>query len=1178
MTWGQNLNSPKGPDSGPIKLVVGIGASAGGLEAFLTFFAHLPRDTGMAFVLVQHLSPSHDSMLTEILAKAATIPVVEATDDMPLVANRAHVIPQDATLTIKDGRLRVSKPAPPRSDRRPIDSFFASLAEDQAENAVCIVLSGVGSDGAAGLAQVKEHGGLTIAQGDFEDRAMSGMPQSAAATGLVDYVLRVEDIPARLIAYRDHLDHVADRKDGEGTRTDAAQHLASVMNVLRAKTGHDFSKYKAKTVTRRIQRRMQVLQAETVPDYIKLLQEKATEPELLFQDLLIGVTEFFRDPEAFQGLAAAIEAMVEKGGEDPSLRVWTPACSTGEEVYSLAIMIRELLDARGSKIAVQIFGSDIDGRAIEAARTGRFERILGLSPERLKKWFYKSDGGFYPVREIRSMCVFSVHNVAKDPPFSKLDLVTCRNLLIYMDADLQDRVLRTFHYALRPGGLLFLGLSEGVSGHDSLFLVQDKAARIFRRREGVASVPQLPATESTQAKAEHASAPPGRNAGDRVERAVRAALAQHAPVFIVVDQEFNIVRYSGGDAALFLEPTAGAASLSLLQNLKRSLRVVVRTALQSVVKTGQGVVVDNVAMRLEGRQRLLSVIVEPVPDEGREGLFVVAFHNLRTASPETPGGADTGEPNPEARAAEQELRSTRAQLQTSISSLETANEEMKSAAEEYQSVNEELQSTNEELQTSKEEMQSINEELQTVNAEMMAKNELLSNLNSDLQNLLDSTQIATIFLDESLRIRNFTPGMADIFSLRDGDRGRPLTEIVSLVAYDGLMRDVTKVLRELTVVEREVNLLDRAATFIMRVRPYRSIDRVIEGVVITFIDVTERKRAEHAQDVSERRFSAIVNQASVGITETDLNGGFQLTNAAFEAMAARSGPELCQLTRRELIAPDDVKAISARFDQAARDGEAFEAEYRILRRDGTTIWVHDSVSILEGEDGKPARVISVTLEIDKRKGAEEHARLLLGELDHRVKNILAIVSSIVAQTLKSNPSPKDFAESINGRIAAIARAHGLLTDRGAGRAGTLRELIQTELEPYRGRDLVIDGPDVVLTPKAGLSIAMSIHELASNAAKYGSLSESKGCLAVTWEVSAGPDPRLRLHWVESDGPRVPGPPAKRVFGTSLIERSMAYEWDALVVRTFAESGVKCTIDLPFTADVGELRMLVEVVK
>jgi two-component system CheB/CheR fusion protein len=1098
-------------ESTPPNLAVGIGASAGGLQAFTAFFAHLPPDSGMAFVLVQHLSPDHESILTELLDKDAPIPVVEAKHGMRLEANRVHVIPPDATLTIADGKLQVVKPAPPRSSRRPIDSFFTSLAQDQGENAVAIVLSGVGSDGSGGLAAVKESGGLTIAQAEFDHQPMAGMPQSAAATGYVDYVLPVEEMPAKLIEYRDHLALVADRKDADGTRTDAGEHLATVLAVLRSKTGHDFAKYKSKTVTRRIQRRMQVLQADTVPAYIKHLRDDPRESEALFRDMLIGVTEFFRDPEAFQGLSAAIDAVLARGGE-LSLRVWAAACSTGEEAYSLAITIRELLDARGANLDVKIFGTDIDDRAIEVARAGRYVRTTGISPERLQRWFYPDEGAYCPARQIRGMCIFSVHNVTKDPPFSKLDLISCRNLLIYLDSELQDRVLRTFHYALKPDGLLFLGSSEGVSAHAKLFKVQDKAAHIFQRQEGNAAFTAMPMPVQTLPAANRPEGQPGRGAGDRIDRDVRTALAKHLPVFLVVDRQSNIVRYSGGEAARYLEPSPGVASLSLLSNLRKSLRVVVRSSLQSAINTGEGSVVDNVPVLIEGRQRRLSVIVEPLDGAADAGMFVVAFQEMRPSGPEPAHATDGGAKSPETLAAEQQLRAIRGQLQSTISELETANEEMKAASEEHQSVNEELQSTNEELQTSKEEMQSINEELQTVNAELMAKNDLLTNLNSDLQNLLNSTQIATIFLDDNLRIKNFTPGMSEIFSLRDSDRGRPLTDIVSLVAYDDLRRDAAKVLRELTVLERELRLQDRDSTFTMRIRPYMTVERVIDGLVITFVDVTARKRAEAAQRISERRFSAIVDQAAVGITETDLSGRFVMTNTVFQTMANRSAEALQQLSRRELIHPDDVGAVMTCLEQAVSDGKPCRTEYRLLRPDGSAPWVHDSISTLTAADGAAARIISVTLEIEQRKRAEEQAGLLLGELDHRVKNILAIVSSIVAQTLKTNPTPEVFAETIEGRIRAIARAHSLLTNRGGGHDTTLRDLIVIEMKPYEGREIRVEGPDLVLTPKAGLSLAMAIHELASNAAKYGSLSDPEGRLDITWTATDSPEPQNCAGW------------------------------------------------------------------
>jgi two-component system, chemotaxis family, CheB/CheR fusion protein len=1159
------------PGAYPAPLIVGIGASAGGLSAFRTFLGNIPLKTGMAFVLVQHLSPDHKSMLTEILAREAPLPVIEAENDMMVEPDHVYVIPADSTLQIRNRRLQVDRPAPPRENRRPIDTFFVSLAEDQAENAVCVVLSGTGSDGSSGVMTVKEHGGLALAQAEVDHTAMPGMPQSATNTGLVDYVLPVEAMPAKLLEYQQYLARVADRKDGDGTRTDVAGHLGTITSLLQAKTGHDFGKYKEKTVTRRIQRRMQVLQTETFPAYIDRLRQDPSESELLFRDLLIGVTQFFRDPDAFEALGAAIAKILSGHRRDAPIRVWVAACSTGEEVYSIAILLREAMEQLGISLSVQIFGTDIDDRAIEFARSGRYGKTIGLSAEQRTRWFIEENGEFCPTRQIREMCVFSVHNVIKDPPFSKLDLLSCRNLLIYMDSELQDRILRVFHYALNPGATLFLGPSEGASRHGQLFAAEDKKHHIFIRRDADVSAPAFPIP-----------APPiGRQplagvfdstSGDRIERKARLALAKYSPVYIVIDAQQNIVRFSGGETGRYLEPSAGAASLGLFGNLRKNLRAIVRTSIQKALATGEPVVNEDVIIQIDGTTRLLTVIVEPIVDDA--GVCVVAFREGGTGSRQAAREMSLTEDEAvRARATEHELRTTQVQLQATIDDLETANEEMKSAAEEYQSVNEELQSTNEELETSKEEMQSINEELQTVNAELQSKNALLTHLNSDLKNLLDSTQIATIFLDDQLRIKSFTPGMVEVFSLREGDRGRPLTEIVSLLAYEDLRRDVAKVLRDLTTIERELPLIDHAATFIMRIRPYRSVENIIDGVVITFVDITDRRNAETARQMSETRFSVIFDQTTVGIAEIDLSGRFVVTNARFQDMVGRSADELQHLHKQDITHHEDLARYDALLERLVETGAPFEIEKRYLKRDGSQVWVHDSVSPMRDGEESLRHLIVVSLEIGDRKRAEEQTELLLGELDHRVKNILAIVSSIVSQTLKTS-SPAQFANAIEGRIAAIARAHSMLTEHGAQGKTSLREIVLTELAPYDRDDRVVsvDGIDVVLTPRAGLSLALAIHELASNAAKYGALSKESGRLSVTWTVGGDAQVRtLTFVWLETGGPPLAGAPKQQGFGTTLIERSLTYELDATVNREFLTTGLRSIIQIPLTISVGEIR-------
>jgi len=1004
----------------------------------------MPADSGMSFVLVQHLSPNYKSQLAEILGKTTEMPVLEAKHGLELAPNTVYVIPPDATLTVADRKLVVNKPAPPRPERRPIDTFFYSLAEDVGENAVCIILSGTGTDGTLGLTAIKESGGLTLAQAEYDHMAMSGMPQSATASGQVDEVLAVEDMPAKLLAYKNHLQKVSSAKGEDGTRADMASHLAAISKLLLAKLGHDFGRYKEKTLTRRVQRRMQVLQVDTVPEYIEVLKKTPVQIELLFREFLIGVTQFFRDPLAFEALEkVAVPKILEHKSNNDTVRVWVPGCSTGEEVYSIAILLKEACIRMQIAPKLQVFGTDVDDRAVATARVGRYRNVEGVSAKRLDHWFAKDEDQFCLVKEIREICVFSPHSVVKDPPFSKLDLLSCRNLLIYMNADLQDRVLNSFHYALRPDGILFLGPSESTTRLTSAFSALDKKHRIFARLKSEAMFPQLSPAPAFKRSlpVETAGSAVGE---DRTDRNARRALEQYAPAYVVIDSDQNIVRFSGGNVGGYLEPSSGAASLKLFGLLRKTLRPAVRDSLLAVAKTQQPAVQEDIALMIEGKSRLITLIVTPIAGD----LCVVAFQDSRVVSAEVPAGGPRAENKDHVNmAVEQELRTTKIQLQIAVDELESTSEEMKSSAEEYQSVNEELQSSNEELETAKEEMQSVNEELHTINADMTAKNEMMTLLNSDLKNLLDSTDIATVFLDNDLRIKSFTSGMMQIIHLREEDRGRPITEIVHLLNYSDLQKDVREVLRKLTVLEKEVRVNEQGMTFIMRIHPYRTIDNFIDGVVITFVDISGRKQAE------------------------------------------------------------------------------------------------------------------------------ERAALLMGELDHRVKNILSIVSAVVKQTLKSNSRPKDFAENIEGRIAAIARAHGVLTKDGGETDTLLRPLIETELAPYdRAGNITIDGVDVMLSPKASLALAMAIHELCSNATKFGALSTEAGKLSVTWKVigSLGQQ-TLHLIWLEIDGPPVEKP-KRHGFGSTLIERGLPHELDAKVQRDFLATGVRCTIDIPLTESIGRLRV------
>lgn len=869
------------PDPEP-KLIVGIGASAGGLEAYRSFFAHMREDSGIAFVLIQHLSPDHDSFLAELLCKATPMTVTQAEDGMTVGPDCVFVIPPDATMTIMGGRLKVVRPAPPRDHRRPIDTFFESLAKDRGENAIGIILSGTGNDGSIGVIAIKEHGGLTLAQAEFDHHALPGMPRSATSTGQVDEVLAVEDMPARITAYQSHLTSVAGKKDGAGARQDAASHLSTIMKALRARTGHDFSEYKEKTLLRRLQRRMQVLELDTPDAYIALYGEQPEELDLLLQELLIGVTQFFRDPAAFEALnAIVLNDLVAAKGADEDLRIWVPGCATGEEVYTIAMLVREAMGERRPRPGVQIFGTDIDERAIAIARQGRYRApIAGVGDERIERWFIGEGDECRVVPEIRDMCVFSAHSLIKHPPFSRLDLISCRNLLIYVDAPVQDRVMRTFHYALKPGGHLFLGSSESMTRSSELFVALDKKHRIFERRttEGLS----LPEVSGAGRSTDRKPAAPGSGAAsdDRLDKSARRVMERYYPPHVVIDRRHQIVRFSPGAIGQYLEPSPGAPSFALFDILHKALRSPMRAVLQEVQASNTAVRHENLPLRVAGLPRLVTLIAEPMGGDAEAGLIVLAFQD---------GGAGVSEGKSEqssddSLALEHELRTTRAQLQATIDELEFANEEMKSSNEEFQSVNEELQSSNEELETAKEEMQSINEELQTINVEMANKNDLLGRLNSDLKNLLESTEIASLFLDERLRVRSFTAGVSDIFHLREADVGRPITEIVSLLDYSELPRDVRAVMRKLTVVERQVTLLDGAMTFVLRMRPYRTFDNVIDGVVLTFVDITERDAADMARHQTEEYLRLLVDSTADGIYCVDRHGATTLCNASFLRM------------------------------------------------------------------------------------------------------------------------------------------------------------------------------------------------------------------------------------------------------------------------------------------------------
>ncbi|MGE5158644.1 MAG: CheR family methyltransferase, partial [Gemmatimonas sp.] len=928
-------------------------------------------------------------------------------------------------------------------ERATIDSFLVSLAEDRAEQSIGIILAGTGGDGTLGVATLKDHGGLAIAEQTSQDASDHPLADANTPAAIADFVIAPEEIPEHIQVYARHLRRLEQRQGFDEVLAAASTSLTRIADILRNKTGNDFHGYKQNTFLRRVQRRMQVVQVDDIAAYVEHLRNDKDEVQHLFNDLLIGVTEFFRDKREFEMLETqVIPKLFEDKSAGQQVRIWVLGCATGEEAYSIGILLREQMAKLDSPPQVQIFATDIDGRALAAARVGRYRTSIehDMSPERLARWFVREGDTYCVVKELREMCIFSQHNVIKDAPFSKLDLISCRNLLIYLNSELQNRVIPLFHFALLPGRFLFLGNSENVTRHPKLFAPLDRRSRIFRKLEtGTRLPPEFPIT--TTAGRGAVEVPQVRNFGPDVglERRAQRIAERYAPAYVITDQNFQILHFSGRTGR-YIEPNAGTATLDLLSLVHRDLRLELRTALSRARETGEVAHAEQVPLGVNGHSVLVDITVEPVHDspDGHNN-FVVLFKD----GPARPNAGLDGDANAMVRSEhverlESELRATRDRLQATIEELESTNEELKSSNEEYQSLNEELQSANEELETSREELQSVNEELTTVNGELAHRVQELTRATSDLKNFLESTQIATVFLDNDMRVMNFTPAVTQVLHLVETDTGRPISHIKAKIPIEELYDDVRRVLRTLASTERELTAPDSGTRYIVRILPYRSIDNFIAGVVITFIDVTAITRAEERQ------------------------------------------------------------------------------------------------------------------------------RLLLSELQHRVRNTLGVVRSIARRSAQTSSTVEEFSAHLDGRLNAFARTQALVTRDPEGGVD-LEYLVAEELMAYNAREgeqVRISGPPIRLQPKPAETFALAIHELATNAVKYGALSQPSGRIDVTWHiVEAGSPPELIFEWRERGGPAV-SPPQRKGFGTEMLERTLAFEFKAKTSLQFNPSGVQCTIAIP----------------
>jgi two-component system CheB/CheR fusion protein len=875
--------------------VVGIGASAGGLEALKAFFGAMPPRTGLVFVVVVHLDPTHESLMPELLSHVTGLSVEPARDRQPLETDHVYVIPPNRTLTIDQGLLRVNEVADRRSLRGAIDHFFRSLAEAERDRAVAIVLSGTGTEGTLGARAVKAEGGLVMAQAP-DTAAQPGMPSSAIATGLVDVVLAPDKMPQALLDYvRSVPVHRAPPAVAEAGPADG---LPAILAVLRARTKYDFRAYKKGTLQRRIERRMGLQQIETVRKYLDFLRSHPAEVDQLFRDLFIGVTSFFRDASSFEELTdKVLGVLVRERDEDTPIRIWIPGCSTGEEAYSIAIVLAEQIAAAQSTCRVQIFATDVDDRVLEVARTGTYPDSIALdvTPARLQRFFTRDDHRYTIAKTIRESVIFAVQNLTTDPPFSKLDLVSCRNLLIYLEPEMQERLLSLFHFALNPGGYLFLGSAEGVGPLEELFTPISKRGRIFRRVEqGRRQVLEFPvhapaATDAGRVVAKVASEPTLAALADQL-------LLDHlAPVAVVVRSNGQIVRFYGAMERYVALPK-GEATLDVLTLARDPLKPTLRAALHEAVRRSRPTVLETADFRGDQARTTVRVTVKPlVGPQAAERLWVILFEELlppvRTASKK--GGRHQQDL---VRRLEAELRATKKEQQQLVEQLESSNEELKAANEEVLSMNEELQSTNEELTTSKEELQSMNEELTTLNAQLQDKVQELTNVNDDLANLLVSTDIATVFLDTDLRIKRFTTAASHVLNLQESDTGRPLNHLAPNLVDVDLPRDARTVLQGLTPLEKEVGAQD-GRQFFLRVLPYRTEDQAVQGVVLTLVDVTALKKTERdlraaREQVSEdlRRMTRLQELSAQLLAPSDLSSMLaHVVHAAVDITRAEKG-------------------------------------------------------------------------------------------------------------------------------------------------------------------------------------------------------------------------------------------------------------------------------------------------
>jgi len=974
---------PQAQDTFPI---VGIGASAGGLEALEEFLRHVPMRCGMAFVVVQHLDPTHKGAVVELLQRTTPMPVVEVRDGLKVEADHVYVIPPNKDMSILHRVLYLLPPTSPRGLNLPIDFFFRSLAADQQERSIGVVLSGMGSDGTLGVRAIKEKAGTAFVQ-SLESAKFNAMPRSVIDTGLADVVAPAGELPARILAYHKRASYLSKPEPELEDKSHSA--LDKVFILLRSHTGNDFSLYKRSTILRRIERRMSLHQMDKMADYVRYLRENPREVELLFKELLIGVTNFFRDPAAWEHLKKdVLPELLRSRALTRVVRAWVPGCSTGEEAYSLAMVLFEVLNEIKpvASISVQIFASDLDGDAIELARQAVYPTNIAadVSPERLSRFFHQEERGYRVRKEIRDMVVFAPQNIIMDPPFTRLDILACRNLLIYLSPELQRKLIPLFHYALNPGGVLLLGNAETVGTFTSLFSAIDAKGRTYRRIDTPAEPPLV---EFPPALAVARQAAGGAPAEEAAEPAVpapnlpllvdRLILQTHSPPAVLTNEKGDIL-YVSGRTGMYLEPAVGKANLNVFAMAREGLRYELSSAFSAAIRTREPVTVKGIRVRSNGSSQTINLTVQPVPEpKALRGTLIVVFTEV-AAAPAGPPSTKAVKSRVSARIAELEhaLQHAREEIQTTREEMQTSQEELKSTNEELQSTNEELQSTNEELTTSKEEMQSMNEELQTVNHELQSKVDEVSRSNNDMTNLLNSTDIATLFLDGEMRVRRFTIPTTKLFNLIPTDAGRPITNITTELVYPELPEDAQEVLRTLVFKEKQIASRD-GRWFTVRVLPYRTLENVIDGVVLTFSDATaatQLKNNLREQAIEARQVTDSLQALALGCSADGACDYVSRPWAEYTGVPERQHYGYRWL---EQVHPEERERVRAEWSAAVKSGTVLNTEFRLLSRaigGDAYRWFRARSMPIRDEQGKLVKWYLTAIDVDDLRQAEATQR------------------------------------------------------------------------------------------------------------------------------------------------------------------------------------------------------------